>query len=357
MMTLRQFAEQAPAVPAVTAWYLADVAQALGKQELFTKQAPQKLKALREHALIESAVSSNRIEGVEVEQKRIGTVVFGKAAVRDRDEEEVRGYRKALDIIHAKGKALPITEATMRKLHSLSRGGLGDAGGYKQSENDIIEVHPGGRREVRFRTVRAKETAKCMAELMERWRQVQVERTAPPLIALGALNLDFLCIHPFRDGNGRASRLLLLQSCYHAGLEVGRYISLERLIEQNKERYYEVLKLSSDGWHQGKHNPWHYINYLLYTLKDAYAEFERRAGDMKMPRGEKQGLVMRAIERAMDPFTVTDLQRECPGVSLDMIRHVLKQMRDKGHVECLGRGRNANWRKTSGELGNVELNG
>src|SRR5438128_7031816 len=150
MMTLRQFAEQPPNVPAATTWYLADVSQALGKQELFSKQAPQKLKALREHALIESAVSSNRIEGVEVDQKRVGTIVFGKALLRDRDEEEVRGYRKALDLIHTKGAAVPVTEQTIRRLHALSRGGVGDAGEYKQSENDIIEVHPGGQREVRF---------------------------------------------------------------------------------------------------------------------------------------------------------------------------------------------------------------
>src|SRR5438105_12946471 len=118
MMTLRQFLEQAPAIPAATSWYLADVAQALGKQKLFTKQAPQKLKALREHALIESAVSSNRIEGVEVEAKRVGTIVFGKASLRDRDEEEVSGYRKALDLVHTKGDKLSISEAAIRTLHS-----------------------------------------------------------------------------------------------------------------------------------------------------------------------------------------------------------------------------------------------
>lgn len=127
---------------------------------------------------------------------------------------------------------MPISEATIRKLHGLSRGGIGDAGEYKQSENDIIEVHPGGRREVRFRTVRARDTAKCMGELMERWEGIQVDRRVHPLIAVGAFNLDFLCIHPFRDGNGRASRLLLLLGAYHAGVEVGRYISLERLIER-----------------------------------------------------------------------------------------------------------------------------
>src|SRR5438876_5186350 len=137
MMTLRQFATPATNIPAATSWYLADLTQALGKQELFTRQSPQKLKVLREHALIESAVSSNRIEGVEVEPSRVGTIVFGKTLLRDRDEEEVRGYRKALDLIHTKAKALPVSEATIRKLHSLSRSGVGDAGEYKKTENDI----------------------------------------------------------------------------------------------------------------------------------------------------------------------------------------------------------------------------
>src|ERR1700719_1213883 len=120
MMTLRQFETPPKTIPAATSWYLADLGQALGKQELFTKQSPQKLKSLREHALIESAVSSNRIEGVEVDQKRVGTIVFGKALLRDRDEAEVRGYRKALDLIHTKGAALPVTEANICRLHSLS---------------------------------------------------------------------------------------------------------------------------------------------------------------------------------------------------------------------------------------------
>jgi Fic family protein len=346
MMTLRQFSEQAPAIPAATSWYLADVAQALGKQELFTKQAPQKLKALREHALIESAVSSNRIEGVEVDPKRVGTIVFGKALLRDRDEEEVRGYRKALDLIHTKGAALPVTEATIRQLHSLSRGGIGDAGEYKQTENDIIEVHPGGRREVRFRTVRAADTPAFMAELIQGWRNLQSQRAVHPLIALAAFNLDFLCIHPFRDGNGRASRLLFLLQCYHAGLEVGRFISLERLIEQNKERYYETLKLSSDGWHQGKHNPWPYINFLLYTLLDAYKEFERRVGQTASPRGSKTELILSAIDRQMGAFLAADLQRDCPGVGLDLIRRILNQRSKSGELRCEIRGPKSLWHKT-----------
>ena len=346
MMTLRQFLEQAPAIPAATSWYLADVAQALGKQELFTKQAPQKLKALREHALIESAVSSNRIEGVEVDPKRVGTIVFGKALLRDRDEEEVRGYRKALDLIHTKGAALPVTEASIRQLHSLSRGGVGDAGEYKQTENDIIEVHPGGRREVRFRTVRAADTAPFMAGLIQGWHDLQSQRAVHPLIALVAFNLDFLCIHPFRDGNGRASRLIFLLQCYHAGLEVGRFISLERLIEQNKERYYEKLQLSSDGWHQGKHNPWHYINFLLYTLLDAYKEFEKRVGQTASPRGSKTELVLSAIDRQTGAFSAADLRRDCPGVGLDLIRRVLNRRSKSGELRCEIRGPKSLWHKT-----------
>jgi Fic family protein len=346
MMTLRQVAEHAPTIPAATSWYVADVAQALGKQELFTRQAPQKLKALREHALIESAVSSNRIEGVEVDQNRVGTVVFGKALLRDRDEEEVRGYRKALDLIHSRGAELPVTEATIRQLHSLSRAGIGDAGEYKQTENDIIEVRPDGRREIRFRTVRAGNTPGFMGELIQRRQDVLAQRVVHPLIALGAFNLDFLCVHPFRDGNGRTSRLLLLLDCYHAGLEVGRYISLERLIELNKERYYETLKLSSEGWHEGKHNPWHYINFLLYTLLDAYKEFERRVGQTASPRGSKTALILSAIDQRSGPFQVTDLQRDCPGVGVDMIRRILKEKRKSGQVDCESRGPKSLWRKT-----------
>jgi Fic family protein len=336
MMTLRQFVEPPQSIPAATTWYLPDLGQALGKQELFTRQAPQKLKVLREHALIESAVSSNRIEGVEVDQARVGTIVFGKAALRDRDEEEVRGYRDALNLIHTQGAVLPISEDIIRKLHALSRGGIGDAGEYKQPNNDIVEVFPDGRRQIRF----------CMGELIQRWHDIVKQRTVHPLIALGAFNLDFLCIHPFRDGNGRVSRLLLLLLCYHQGMEVGRYVSLERLIEQNKARYYETLKLSSEGWHEGKHNPWHYINFLLYTLLDAYREFERRVGETASPRGSKTALVLSAIDRQTGSFQVADLHRHCPGVGLDLIRRVLKEKRKLGEVECKRRGPKSLWQKT-----------
>jgi Fic family protein len=145
-MTLQQLAAEPPVIPTRTSWYLADLAEARGKQELFTRQSPQKLKMLREHALIESAVSSNRIEGVEVDQSRIGTLIFGKPTLRDRDEEEVRGYRDALKLIHERGAQLPITEATIRRLHKLCCGEIWDAGAYKDKDVDIIQTYADGRR-------------------------------------------------------------------------------------------------------------------------------------------------------------------------------------------------------------------
>ena len=357
-MTLRQFSGSLKSVPTASAWYLADLGQALGKQELFTRQSPQKLKVLREHALIESAVSSNRIEGVEVEPGRVGTIIFGRPSLRDRNEEEVKGYRDALKLIHEETAGFTISEETVLRLHTLTRGAIWDAGRYKEQDGEIIEKYPDGRERVRFRPVPARETPAAMRELISLWKDCLRTQWAHPLLALAAFNLDFLCIHPFRDGNGRVSRLLLLLQCYHLGYEVGRYISLERLIEQNKGRYYETLEQSSEGWHAGRHDPWPYVNFLLFILKTAYREFEERVGRTAAPRGAKTELVTNAIGKAIGPFSVADLQRDGPGVGLDMVRSILKKLRVDGKVECLGRGQHARWRKTpKWEMGNNQSNG
>jgi Fic family protein len=349
MMTLRMLASPPKSLPTATIWYLTDLAEARGKQELFTRQSPQKLKALREHAMIESAVSSNRIEGIEIDAKRVRTVVFGKPALRDRSEEEVAGYRDALKLIHENVAKLAVSEKTILRLHGLSRGEVWDAGQYKAKDVDIIETYGDGRSRIRFKTVPAKRTPVAMAELISLWESASIERPVPPLIALGAFNLDFLCIHPFRDGNGRGSRLLLLLTCYHLGFEVGRYISLERLIEENKERYYETLEQSSRGWHDGKHDPWPYINYLLYILKTAYAEFERRVGQMASPKGAKSELVLSAIQAQTGEFRIMDIERVCPGVGREWIRTLLADLRRKGEVACRGRGPAARWQAVPGK--------
>jgi Fic family protein len=351
LKTLRLFLDRTPDIPVATGWYLSDLGVAKGRQELFTRQSPQRLKILREHALIESTISSNRIEGVEIEPDRVRAVVLGKPVLRDRNEEEVRGYRNALQRVHESAARLPVSEATLRELHALCRGEIGDAGEYRRKDLDIVETFPDGRSRVRFRAVDGREVAGAMQGLLATWGELEARKPVPDLLALAAHNLDFLCVHPFRDGNGRVSRLLFLLQCYQSGLEVGRFISLERIVEQTKDRYYETLEESSRGWHEGKHDPWPYVNYLLYVLKTAYREFEERLGQIKAPRGEKSEIVLGAIRRLEGEFRVSDLQRECPGVSLDMIRHVLKELRADKQVECLGRGRLARWRRV-GELGN-----
>jgi len=346
MTTLRLFAAAPPSIPAGSSWYLADLSEFRGKQELYTRQSPQRLKALREHAMIESAVSSNRIEGVSVAPSRIRDLMsVPKPLFRDRDEEEVRGYRDALKRIHEHAADLPLNENTVQELHRLARGQIWDAGLYKEKDGDIIERSPDGRERLRFRTVSAQDTPDATRSLLEDWQLCLQERWIHPMIAMAAFNLDFLCIHPYRDGNGRVSRLLLLLQSYHLGYEVGRYISLERLIEQNKERYYETLEQSSQGWHEGLHDPWPYINYLLSILKSAYQEFAERVGEIKAPRGTKTEQIMDAINRFSDSFTLTQLEQTCPGVSRDMIRLVLKQQQKAGEVYCTGRGPAAQWNR------------
>jgi Fic family protein len=345
MKTLEQIQDRRLQIPMSVTWYLSDIGRAQGRQELFTRQSPQKLKVLREHAIAQSAISSNRIEGVEIDQARIGTVVFGHPALKDRDEEEVAGYRDALNLIHTQGATLPVSEETILQLHKLSRGDVWDAGRYKDKPVDIIEKLPGGGECVRFRSVTPAETPEFTRNLVSLWQDQSRDHDISPLIVLAAFNLDFLCIHPFRDGNGRVSRLLLLLTAYHLGMDVGHYISLERIIEENKARYYETLQQSSQGWHEGKHNPWPYIGYLLHTIKLAYGEFEQRAGQLKSPRGAKTELVAVAIRGLPNRFALVDVEQKCPGVSRDMVRKVLKDMQKQQTLICSGRGPGAIWEK------------
>jgi len=293
--------------------------------------------------LIESAVASNRIEGVEIGEKRVGTVVFGQGLLTDRNEEEVRGYQDALSMIHNEAEDLPFSVDTILKLHAMTRPNIWDSGKLKDEDGEIIEKHPDGKVSIRFLPVSAKETPVAISQYCSLTKRTLRDRNVPPLVLWAAGNLDFLCIHPFRDGNGRVSRLLLLLGLYHIGFEAGRYISLESIIEQSKERYYETLRISSERWHDGKHDPWPYINYLLYTLKAVYQEFEDRYENANLPKGEKTEAVQRAALR-LKRFHITELSKACPEVSVDMIRKVLSDMRTSGVIECTGRGKHARWR-------------
>ena len=348
MKTLELLQNRMVQIPMSVSWYLSDIGRAQGLQELFLRQSPQRLKVLREHAIAQSAVSSNRIEGVEIDRSRIGTVLFGHPSLRNRDEEEIAGYRNALNLIHSQSQKLPVSEETILKLHSMTRGEIWDAGKYKDKPVDIIEKRHDGSQFVRFSSVSPENTPGFTKKMIEMWTEQIRERDVSPLVIIAAFNLDFLCIHPFRDGNGRVSRLLLLLTCYHIGIQVGRYISLERLIEENKERYYETLKLSSNGWHEGKHDPWPYIGFLLFIIKKAYDEFEERAGQIPVQKGEKSEMVIKAIQKQNDSFRLVDIENACPGVGRDWIRTILFDLKKKGFSTCSGKGRAARW-KYNGE--------
>jgi len=310
-----------------------------------TLQAPDLLEALRTAALVQSVESSNRIEGVTVEPSRLRPLVLGDARPRGRSEEEIRGYRRALALIHSRAEALSITPATIQQLHRTAQEGAADAGAWKRADNDIIEVRPGQAPRVRFRPVAATRTAEAIDELCLAYRHTVDQSLAPPLVAVAALVFDFLCVHPFRDGNGRVSRLLTLLALYQYGFEVGRYISLERLVEDEKAGYYEALHASSAGWHDGRHDLLPWLTFFLSVLRQAGRELEARAGQMKRPRGVKRLLVEQAIEGFPGPFTVAELERAAPGVSREMIRRVLADLRKAERVECQGRGPGAPWVK------------
>ena len=290
-------------LPAGTVWLMTEVAEAKGRQTLFTQQTPQVFKALQEAAIVQSAESSNRIEGVIVRPERLRPLVIGNAKPRDRSEEEVQGYRRALDLIHNEADNLSISPDMLLELHRLVMAGSGDAGQWKHVENDIIELNPGVAPRVRFRTTPVKETPDAIEELCLLYHHALNQGHLPPLLAIGAFVFDFLCIHPFRDGNGRISRLVTLLLLYHHRYEAGRYISLERLVEESREEYYDALQSSSQDWHEGGHDLLPWLSYFLAVLRRAYREFEARTGDIKAGRGTKRAMVEQVIEATRSEFT------------------------------------------------------
>ena len=315
-----------------------------GRQDLFRKQAPQVLASLRQVALIESAESSNRLEGVTAPRERVEALVMRPAVPADRSEQEIAGYRDALNLIHESAAEMTLSVNVVLQLHTLlNRFVPGGGGRWKMGQNDIVERNADGTlRRIRFTPVAPVVTPQAMDDLV-RGYALAMEGGHEALVVLPLAILDFLCIHPFTDGNGRVSRLLTLMLLYQADYAVGRYISLERVIEESKETYYEALEASSRGWHQGKHDPHPWLRYSWGVLLAAFKEFEERVGEIRDAPGAKTALIEQAVRRRFKPFAISDIEAECPGVSRDMVRHVLRAMRTRGELAVLGRGRSAKW--------------
>ncbi len=324
---------------------LAALAEARGRQDLYLDQQPEVLESLRQAAVIESSESSNRLEGIVAPRERIEALVLRPTEPRNRSEQEIAGYRDALALIHESHAHMPFSVNVLLQLHGmLYRYHPGPGGRFKAADNQIVERGPNGRvRRIRFLPTPAVETPAAMEALVAHYREAVGPLGLQPLVAVPLAVLDFLCVHPFTDGNGRVARLLTQLLLYHHGFALGRYISLERIVEESKDSYYDTLLASSQGWHQGAHDVHPWLSYFWGTMQRASREFEDRVARLTDGRMNKSDLVRAAVLRRVEPFTSTDIERDCPGVSHDLVRFVLRQMRDEGVIVLQGRGRGAKW--------------
>jgi Fic family protein len=319
-----------------------------GKETLFKQQSPQVLQALRENALIQSTESSNRIEGVVAPPQRIRDLVAKRTQPANRSEQEIAGYRDVLNTIHTNFADMQLTSNLVLQLHrDLFQFAPGGGGRWKAAENDITEMRPHGAKAIRFKPMAPHLTPDAMVRFHDADRSALDAAAVDPLLLIPAYVLDFLCIHPFADGNGRMARLLSLLLLYQAGYEVGRYISLEGTIEETKEGYYDSLYASSQGWHEGQHSlvPW-WQYFVGVMLVKAYREFEERVGVTSAKRGAKRDMTRDAVNRLPNRFRYADLARALPAVSRPTIARGLRELRGEGAIRCAKRGRDATWEKT-----------
>lgn len=319
--------------------------EARGRQDLFTRRAPEQLEYLRATAIIESSESSNRIEGVTAPPERIRALMAKETAPKNRSEQEIAGYRDALAMIHESHTNMGFSPNVILQLHgTLFRYLPGEGGRWKATDNEIIERSADGSVvRVRFKPTPAVATPGAMADLAGGLSRSLVSQNVEPLVAVGLAVLDFLCIHPFRDGNGRMARLLTLLLLYHFDYQVGRYISLERIVEESRETYYEALQRSSERWHEGRHDALPWLTYFWGVLLRAYAELEERVEILIKGRGSKTEIIRAAVARRLAPFSISDIEKDCHGVSRDMVRLVLRKMKDEGAIRLQGKGRGAKW--------------
>lgn len=324
------------------------IAEYKGKQDLFKEQSPQMLETLRQAAIIQSTESSNRLEGITAPLERIKELVAKKTTPRNRSEQEIAGYRDALNTIHANYADIPFTTGVVLQFHrDLYQFLPGEGGKWKPVDNEITETHANGTKFVRFKPVPAHQTQDAMEELHKRFDNLWQSGEIEPLLLISTYVLDFLCIHPFLDGNGRMARLLTLLLLYQAGYEVGRYISLEQMVEHTKESYYDTLYQSSQGWHETQHTILHWWEYFLgVMLLGVYQEFERRIGMITTTRGAKREMILDTVSRLPQRFQIGDIERACPGVSRPTINRALRKLREQGKIICVKSGRDAIWEKT-----------
>ena len=311
-----------------------------GKQELFLEANIDELKTLLEVALIQSTGASNRIEGIFTSDKRLEELVSQKAEPRNRSEQEIAGYREVLATIHESYEYINprpnIILQLHRDLYSYSQGAAG--GCYKNSDNVIAETNAEGHQKARFIPVPAFQTSEAMEELCSRFLEAWEVDRIDKLVLIPMFILDFLCIHPFNDGNGRMSRLLTLLLFYKAGYIVGKYVSMEMLIEKTKETYYEALQASSTGWHEGENSYEPFVKYYLGIMLKAYNEFESRVEHLKHRSLSKPDRIKAVIDNKVGKITKKEIMELCPDISKVTVERTLTDLVKSGHIAKVGAG-------------------
>ena len=320
---------------------IAAIYKEAGKQEMYLKQRPEELEKLVEIAKVQSTEASNAIEGIVTTSTRMKQLVEEKTTPKNRNEQEIAGYRDVLNIIHESFDVIPISQNYILQLHKILYSHMNNpmAGRTKNVQNYISATYPDGHVETLFTPPAPYETPGALDRICEEYNRVIGNMEVEPLIVIPVFIHDFLCIHPFNDGNGRMSRLLTTLLLYRNGFYVGKYISLEAKIAKNKDLYYDTLGQAQTGWHEGTEDVVPFIKYLLGTLLAAYKDFEDRFAlvETKLPALET---VRRATMNKIGRFTKQDIRELCPSLSVSSIEGALRKLTASGELKREGSGKN-----------------
>ena len=319
---------------------IAQIHEHKGKQSLYLKQKPQTLEQLIEIAKIQSTESSNKIEGIVTTSTRIKQLMNDKTTPRNRDEEEILGYRNALNIIHESFEYIPITPNYIKQLHGeLYKTTSKTIGGkFKGVQNYISAKYPDGHEEILFTPLSPFETPEAMRSLCDEFNKCVDNDSVETLLLIPTFISDFVCIHPFSDGNGRMSRLLTTLLLYRLGYYVGKYISIEKLIEKNKDAYYDALSKVDKGWHENENDPTPFIKYILRILLTAYREFEDRMSLVEAKQSSYD-YVKNTIDQILGKFSKAELLERCPSIAKSTLEAALKKLVEDGYIKKSGQGK------------------
>ena len=337
--------------------YLTQIHEYKGKQELFLRQKPVEMEKLVEVAKIQSVESSNRIEGIITTASRIGQIVKEKTTPKNRDEREIAGYRDVLNTIYENYEYIPVSGNIILQLHRdlMQYAETGNEGRYKITQNYLKEIKEDGTEIIRFTPVPPYETELCINAICENYNSMMEDILIDPLLIIPVFLHDFLCIHPFNDGNGRMSRLLTLLLLYKSGYLVGKYISIEKHIEKTKDAYYDALEASSYRWHEGSEDPTVFVKYMLGVILACYREFESRINIVsdttivsETKNGKKKVITIRSkaydivkasVDTTIGKFTKQQIVNICPTISEKSVEAVLKKLLDENYIIKHGTGK------------------